>query len=331
MEYLTYKELWAVNPRAARALLRLDYQKTGSFSQTARNFKTDRHIVKKWVLRDNLESQKPIPRNQPNRLDRQKERLIIKIRDVSGFGPKRIHYYLKRQLGMIIGKSTIAKYLKKHGKTKKRLKRIQPKAFDWKSLPIFSTSQADTKEILDQPVFAKEEQGLYLAKGLPPYQFSIFFPRIEAKFICFSYENTKKAALNFFEYVFDHLKNHQVLEGEKVFVQTDWGPENGGFQTNSLKEFDKSLADLHITHWHSRKRSSFRNLKDFMIKAWEWVYYYNIDRSHDTLKGGTPYEELLKYFPKAPKSLLALPPIILDDTITLYGGSEVYGQYTAFQ
>lgn len=43
--------------------------------------------------------------------------------------------------------------------------------------------------------------------------------------------------------------------------------------------------------------------------------------------GGTPYEELLKYFPQAPKSLLALPPIILDDTITLYGGREVYGQY----
>ena len=259
MEYLTYKELWKLSPSTARALLKADYQKTGNYVETARNFKTDRHIVKKWVLRDSLESQKPIPKNQPTRLDKQKERIIIKIRDISGFGPKRIHYYLKRQLGVVVGKSTIAKYLKKHKKTKKKLKRIQPKIFDWKSLPVFSASQADTKEILDQPVFSKEEQENYLTKKLPLYQFSIFFPRIEAKFICFSYQNSKKSALNFFEYVFDHLKNYQCLEGEKIFVQTDWGPENGGFQTLSLREFDKSLSDLNITHWHSRKKQPWDN------------------------------------------------------------------------
>ncbi len=59
-----------------------------------------------------LESLPPISKSQPTRLDPQLERLILRLRDSSGFAPKRLHYWLRRNL-----KGGVAK------------------SFDWKSLP----------------------------------------------------------------------------------------------------------------------------------------------------------------------------------------------------
>ena len=133
---LTYYHLWEMNPREARPyriprerILIKDYQKTRCYSQTARNFSTHRCVVRKWVRRYQeqgevgLESLSPIPKSQPTRLDPQLERLILRLRDASGFGPKRLHYWLKRNLQIEIATSTIAKYLHKHKRTKKHLKR----------------------------------------------------------------------------------------------------------------------------------------------------------------------------------------------------------------
>ena len=67
-----------------------------------------------------------------------------------------------------------------------------------------------------------------------------------------------------------------------------------------------------------------------MLKASEWIYYYNYDRSHDGLRGKRPIEALREIDPKLPKDILFLPPIILDDRITfLGGGTEVYRHYKA--
>jgi len=91
---LTYYHLWQMNPTKARRILVKDYQETGSYSQTAKNFATHRRIVRKWVLRyqekgdSGLESLPPIPKSQPARLDPHLETLILRLRDSSGFGPK---------------------------------------------------------------------------------------------------------------------------------------------------------------------------------------------------------------------------------------------------
>jgi len=220
---LTYYHLWQMNPREARPyriprerILVKDYQGIGSYSQTARNFGTHRCVVRKWVRRyqeqgeSGLESLPPIPKSQPTRLDPQLERLILRLRDSSGFGPKRLHYWLnafgilrmpqhpkERNLQIEIAISTIAKYLHKHKRTKKHLKREHRKSFDWKALPLFSSSQVDTKEIIDTKVFTQEEKWLYKRLGFPLYQFTAIFPRTRARFISFSFQNTKRASLNF--------------------------------------------------------------------------------------------------------------------------------------
>jgi transposase len=303
---LTYYHLWKMNPTEARRFLVKDYEETKSYSQTARNFATHRRIVRKWVLRYQeegeigLESFSPIPKSQPTRLDPQLERLILHLRDASDFGPKRLHFWLVRNLKIEIAISTIAKYLHKHGQTKKHLKRGTAKSFDWKSLPLFSALQVDTKEILDSKVFTQEEKWLYQHLGLPLYQFTAIFPRTRARFISFSFQNTKRASLNFLEYVFSHLESHGAPLEETIYLQTDWGAEYGGHQTRSVKQFDQDLHQLIklestslFIHLHIRKGRSedngfvershrtddeefyrlekrdFRDLRDFMLKASE--------------------------------------------------------------
>lgn len=162
---------------------------------------THRCIVRKRVLRyrekgeRGLESLPPIPKSQPTRLDPQLERLVLLLSDSSGFGPKRLHYWLKRNLRIEISISTTAKYLNKHRKTRKHLKREHHNSFDWKSLPLFSALQMDTKEILDSKVFTQEEKWLYERLGLPLYQFTAIFPGTRARLISFSLQNTLKFSL----------------------------------------------------------------------------------------------------------------------------------------
>jgi len=317
-------------------------------------------FVRKWIRRHQEEGKKGLcnlsssPKHPANRLSSQIENLILKIRDTSEFGPKRIHSWLKRNLEIEVSISTIAKYLKKHKKTKKKLKRLRPKIFDWKSLPVFSISQIDTKEILDAKVFSQEEREHYLSLGLPLYQFTVIFPKIRARFLSFAKQGTRKAALNFAEYVFDHLASYNITPGEPktFYVQSDWGSEYGGYQTRGLKRYDEQLAKLSITHFHSRKstptdnsfvershrtddeefyrleKNHFKDLKDFLKKSAEWVYYYNFDRTHDGLDGKTPVEALKTLYPEIPSQILFLPPVVLDDKITLLGGGiEVYRYY----
>ena len=105
----------------------------------------------------------------------------------------------------------------------------------------------------------------------------------------------------------------------------------------SILSFD-AVERSHRTNgeeFYRLEKRGFKDLKDFMLKASEWIYY-NYDRSHDGLGGKSPAEALREINPKLPslqdpegKDILFLPPIILDDRITLLGGgTEVYRHYT---
>lgn len=237
--------------------------------------------------------------------------------------------------------------------------RGEARGFDWKGLPLFSALQVDTKQIIDTNTFIQEEKGLYKRLGLPSYQFAAIFPRTRARFISFSFQNTKRASLNSLEYIFSHLHSCGAPFQETIYLQTDWGTECGGHHPRSVKRYDQDLNQLNLrsippfTHLHTRKgkpedngfvershrtddeefyrleKRGFRNFKEFMLKALEWIYYYNYDRFHDGLEGKTPTEALQQVNRKLPKHILFLPPIILDHSITLLGGgTEVYRHYT---
>jgi len=117
----------------------------------------------------------------------------------------------------------------------------------------------DTKVIIDSDTFTQEEKWLYKRLGLPLYQFTAIFPRTRARFLSFSFQNTKRVSLNFLEYVFSHLESHGAPFEETIHLQTDWGAEYGGLQTKSVKRCHQDLNQLKLertpvfTHLHTRK------------------------------------------------------------------------------
>jgi len=129
----------------------------------AKTFATHRRIVHKSVRTQEESGAENLPpaQDRTTRLDPRQ--------DSSGFGSKRPHYWLTRKLKIEIAISTIAKYPHKHKRTKEHLKRSAARSFDWKSLPLFSALQVDTKETMDATTFTKEEKWLYKHLGLPLY------------------------------------------------------------------------------------------------------------------------------------------------------------------
>ena len=91
----SYQELYQMNPVKAREVLVNDYQRTDSISETARNFKTHRRIVRKWIKRHQKEGKKGLcnlsssPKHPGNRLSSQIENLILKIRAASSLSLKK--------------------------------------------------------------------------------------------------------------------------------------------------------------------------------------------------------------------------------------------------
>ena len=92
---LTYYHLWKMNPTEARP-----YRIPREGMRGQGDFGTHRRIVRKWVRRyegqgeSGFESLPLTSESQSTRLDPQLERLILRFRDSSGFGPQRLHYWL---------------------------------------------------------------------------------------------------------------------------------------------------------------------------------------------------------------------------------------------
>ena len=309
-----------------------------SISEVARQAKTSRKTVRKWVERykkegaAGLKDRSRAPKKRPKKISSRLEEKIRELRKKYRWGPQR----LKDQCGLPCSDGAIYRVIKQAGL-------IQPRKPKWKrkrdlrkqkeKLKPFEKIQIDVKDLSDIPEYWTEGRG----NGLPRYEFTAREVRTGATFVAFARANDGNTAAAFATYLLEHLKNYGV-DLENLRAQTDNGSEFIGSITKkqpTLSAFEQVLKNYHVHHeripprcstWNSDVETFHRTVEDelfsveplrtpreLLAKAYAYQIFYNQFRKN-RWRGNLAPREILdsvgtdRYDP----GLLSLPPLLLD-------------------
>jgi len=105
------------------------YMETGSIAETARRWPTSRNVVPKWVERYRDEAVKRLrdrsrrPHRSPSRTQAQTEDVVVEAKKATGYGRKRLAWYLGREKGLVPSPHTIRAIGRRKGYTGRKTKR----------------------------------------------------------------------------------------------------------------------------------------------------------------------------------------------------------------
>lgn len=333
-------------------------------SAAARHFATTRDTVRKWRDRylesgaSALMDQSRAPKYCPHRLSEQLEAKIIRIRIKQPYlGP----YRIKSEHNIPASTGAIYRVLKSAGLTRGRRKKHHIKR-DLREVKkqyrTFQKVQVDLKELRDIPRYYP-----FVLKGFPLYQFSARDVRSGLAYISYGYEKSATNAAIFLSYVCQHLKEIGV-DLTQVEFQTDNGSEFvGSWNTKEQSAFEKVAtqngaqtsrippgqctynSDVEAFHKLIQDEfyevQSYENLKDFLIKAFTYMLYFNYLRTFRYKAGNSPWQIYQSAcFSRQPprgdpmgrkrqlakmKNAAVLMPIILDSKIHNFCQSEFQG------
>ncbi|MCF6205389.1 MAG: hypothetical protein L3J47_00650 [Sulfurovum sp.] len=216
------------------------YREIGNVSLVAKEFKTTRKTVRKWIERfsgamSSLSNLSRAPKSPYRYIEERTEMLLVQFRRKHpSLGYDYIHHYLiDRGCKEIPSKSTcyaiwrkydlLPKQKKKHQK-KKDLREVKAK------YKPFEKIQIDVKELKDIPNILEQslERGIKIQKelpvtyGLPMYQYTARDVKTGALFVALAHMHNRHTAAIFADRVLTHLSNHGITP--KV-IQTDNGTE----------------------------------------------------------------------------------------------------------
>lgn len=311
-----------------------------NLSLTARAFKTTRITVSKWVKRyeeagyAGLESLSTRPHSSPFETPKEiKDQVIRAKKKYRHIGAKQI----KLLANLEPCPDTILKICKEAGfKPRKRIKKHVTKQnlrAVKKLWALFQQICVDVKYLDDIPNYY-----LYMKHhNLPVYQYTARDVTSGITFWAFAYEKTLTNAVIFIIYVFEHLKAHGV-DLSKVTIQTDNGSEFIGLPTaKELSEFTKTIMSYGSRHstiplgahrfqadvetFHNLEETdffdveSFNGMNVFLDKTNTYILWFNLERPNTYKENQTPLQIAKTKVPHISKSVVMLPPIILDSMI----------------
>jgi hypothetical protein len=125
---------------------------------------TGQWFMTSWqkAKRGNLKDRPKIPKHQPNKTPAKTEGKVIKAKNKTHLGPKRLSRYLEKHEGILVPPGTIRHILRRNKdrltyKLKSNKRRKQPREFvDWYSAKPFEIVQMDIKFIRDQKALTKK-------------------------------------------------------------------------------------------------------------------------------------------------------------------------------
>lgn len=261
-----------------------------SVKETCQIFGISRKCYYKWRLRDYGKKGNTYLRvkNMPNlKLTWEVRKFIEEQKKDTNYGPLKMKYLVKRELGIDISTTIIYRYYKRRHLIRKPQKK----------LPWYEPMKEHL--IIKKPGEGVQMDVKYVYENdQRKYQFSVLDPYTEKYY--FAVYSTKESA--------NAITTFQLAEayfGFKILsVQTDNGGEfRGGFHD--------WLTNKQIPHYFIPKRSPYWNgevervqrtiddefyLNPYRIwnTSYEWLNYYNFKRIHLTLNGLTPEEKYLE-------------------------------------
>jgi len=228
---VSYKEAYTMNRQEARRRLVNTYGTTGNLSATARLWHTSRQLVRKWVRRYQKQGEKGLvdhsrrPMAFPHQVPSQIEEKVGQARKKTGYGRKRLAWYLSREESLELSPHTIRHILRRQGFRGRRQPRksFYPAHWAWETQQPFSLAQVDTKDMLDKGALGSKLWDHMRKRRLPRYQWTFCEGKTRLRFLAYSRELSLANGLCFMGLVMLWLRSYGI-EGE-VAWQTDWGED----------------------------------------------------------------------------------------------------------
>ena len=358
---INYKVLRKINPEAARLAV-IEYLSTnkGNISDAARVFGLQRTVVYdilKKKKEGDLKDRSRAPLHSPYKTPDKIEDKVVKAKNQTRLGPKRLSIYLKKYEKIKVPCGTIRHILRRN-KSKltyrfKAHRKAEKREFvDWYSAKPFEIVQVDLKFIRDRKALTKKQIIHLDHYGIPNYQWGAIDVTSRLKLIAYSREKTWTNGLMFYLWVISWLRSHGVRE--KIVFTVDHGEEWGGKSWMKVRELRKLIngfgckliqnhkghpeENAHLERSHRTDDEEFyipralkmKSEKDLLDEALGYIYYYNNVREHSSLNYQTPYQHLKKHLPGVDSNIRFVIPIMLDKVsveIGSWSGYNVLAQH----
>jgi len=277
------------------------------------------------------------PHNIPGKSPVALEEIIEKRRKETGFGKRRLRWYILELDKQLIPESTIGAVLKRRklARKKKRIRRQPQTWYAWETLLPFEECQLDTKEIADEKTLPKEVYQYFIGKPLPRWQWTFTDVKTRIRFLAWSYSRDWACGQVFISLVVWWLRSFGFTN--RINVRIDGGVEWHATQYNafeqSLKNFFYPLGvfpqvirkghpedNNFVERSHETDDYEFYILYLLSIKnetqwvkrgAW-WQKVYNLVRRHMGIGDITPYQKLKSLGYTTPEAFCIFPTFILD-------------------
>lgn len=337
-------------PEAARELVRtvLKEQK-GDVAETARILGITRPTVRRARDGDLSDGDKT-PLNQPAKTETYLEGLILKTREDTGYGRKRLSNHLIQTLGLNFSSNTIGNILGRHPVKKQLYKRpgISKPLYDYEALLPFQELQIDTKHIEDYGALGKMVFNLR-KYHLPPYQWTVIDAKTKTKFLAYSYTLSSQYGIWFMQMVVFWLRAHGITT-DIHFQADNGGADFAGGSKRKEEMWNKVLNAIGssftsipagkkylqgiVERTHRTDDEEFYrphlprldNREDFLVKAQRYQDTFNVLRQHwgIGMNGKSPLDKLRECETLGAEKLIAFPVVIIDE---IFDGVKTLNDY----
>lgn len=310
-------------------------------SRTAREFKTTRPTVRKWLQRFSAKGSSGLfemsrrPKQSPRKTKITREMEIVALRKrYGGWGPLR----LKDTHDLAESPSTLGRIFKRnnliHRKTRKWRQRKDLRKLK-ATMRVFEKIQVDTKHLDDIANYIPWMN----AKNLPRYEFTARDVRTGGTFVAYSWAATLENAKRFADALLGHLRSY-AIDLNQVTIQTDHGsefdmaapsrwacPEKSAF-VQTVKShgarymaipikrptFNSDVERIHgLIEEELYSIGDFRDLEEFLGRGMAYSLYFNYRRKNRYRDNQSPVDILRAADPSINERIFASwMPILLD-------------------